>query len=343
MIADAQALHADALIVNGLIGSTAVPQHLGDPISLFGPMRAGNVTAGNLTVAPLDAGFTGAMQAMARTIAAIEASEDPLRIATSTDDIRAAKEEGGAAIILGFQNAKPLDDQLEHLDAFHRLGLRILQLTYQRRNLVADGCGEPADAGLSLFGRSVIQRCNELGILIDLSHVNDRATRETIELSADPVSFTHVNMRARHDVSRNKSDADIRALAERGGVVGINAVARLMSPTGRAEGATIEMFADQVDHVAELVGPDHVAIGLDINEGMTEADFMARRQGFLTRYPELRFGGDFPFEHYYVFGLTTMANLSIITEELVRRGWGAEDVRKVLGGNFMRLFDAVWR
>ena len=124
--------------------------------------------------------------------------------------------------------------------------------------------------------------------------------------------------------------------------MGINAVARLLTPTGRANGARLDDFVDQVDYLVELVGVDHVGLGLDISEGMTEADFLERRTTFLARYPELSAGGEFAFEHYYTDGLSTMANMQLITEGLVARGYADDDVLKILGGNFVRLFEAVW-
>jgi membrane dipeptidase len=259
------------------------------------------------------------------------------------EDLEAAKREGGAAIILGFQNSDPIEGSLAYLDLFHRLGVRIVQLTYQRRNLAADGGGEPANGGLSLFGRDLVAELNKLGILIDLSHTGERSTLEAIELSEAPVAITHSCLRHFNPVPRNASDDVIKALAARGGVFGMNAIARLISPKGRQEGATVEQFVDGIDYVVELVGIDHVGIGLDINEGLTPELFEERRKGFLTEFPELRMGGDFPFEHYYAFGLTSMANVALITDALVRRGYDDSDVLKILGGNFVRLFGEVWR
>ncbi len=224
-----------------------------------------------------------------------------------------------------------------------RLGLRICQLTYQRRNLAADGAGEPANAGLSLFGRELVAALNRNGVLIDLSHTGSRSTLETIELSEAPVAVTHACLQRFNPVPRNKSDEEIKALAARGGVFGMNAIARLLSPTGGQEGATIAQFVDQIDYLVELVGVDHVGLGLDISEGLTPELFEQRRKGFLTDFPELRLGGDFPYEHYYVFGLQSMASMRLITETLVERGYGDDDVLKILGGNFVRLFGEVWR
>ena len=142
---------------------------------------------------------------------------------------------------------------------------------------------------------------------------------------------------------RNKTDDEIKSLSARGGVFGMNAIARLISPTGGRDGATIAQFVDQIDYLVDLVGDDHIGLGLDISEGLTPELFEQRRRGFLTDFPELRVGGDFPFEHYYAFGLQSMASTQLITEELVARGYPDESVLKILGGNFIRLFGEVWR
>jgi membrane dipeptidase len=335
-------LHQSALIVNGLCSSSSVPKSPEAEFGLPSIMREGGVTAVNLTVSVHD-GYRTTCERLSHLLRAIERQADQgVRLARTAGDIAAAKEEGGAAVIVGFQNSDPIEGNLAYLDLFHRLGLRIVQLTYQRRNLAADGVGEPANAGLSVFGRELVAELNRLGILIDLSHTGERSTLEAIELSEAPVSITHSCLQRFNPVARNATDQEVKALAAKGGVFGMNAIARLISPTGREEGATVTQFVDQIDYLAELVGVDHIGIGLDINEGLTPELFEQRRKGFLTQFPELRMGGDFPFEHYYAFGLTTMAKTQLITEELVARRYPDEDVLKILGGNFMRLFDQVW-
>jgi membrane dipeptidase len=340
--ARARELHDRALVVNGLASAQVMPRAGEVPFDVPPAMREGGVTAVNFTVSYDDRDDFGVAAAeVAHVLRAIEETE-ATRLALTVDDIRAAKEAGEAAIVLGFQNANGIEDQLPYLEVFHRLGLRVLQLTYQRRNLLADGCGETANGGLSTFGRQVVGELNRLGILIDLSHTGERSTLETIELSAAPVAITHACLQKFNPIPRNKTEEEVKALAARGGVFGMNSIARFVSPKGREHGATIEQFVDQIDHLVELVGPDHVGIGLDINEGLTPELFEARRQGFLKQYSEIA-GGDFPFEHYYVFGLTSMANARLITETLVDRGYGDDDVLGILGGNFLRLFEEAWR
>jgi membrane dipeptidase len=185
-----------------------------------------------------------------------------------------------------------------------------------------------------------VAELNEAGVLIDLSHTGRRSTLEAIEASAVPVAITHACVHALTPHVRNKRDDVILALAERGGVFGVNAVARLVSPYGLARGARLSDLLDHVDYLVQLVGIDHVGLGLDISEGMTAEDFAARRTSFLAEYPEL--GGDFAFEHYYTDGLSSMAGMPTITDGLVERGYTEDDVLKVVGGNFLRVFAEAW-
>lgn len=336
-------LHDRAIVINGLSGSMALPRGKDAPFELPRLMREGGVTATNLTVSVHD-GFQQTCTNLAYLLQAIDRlADEGVRVIRTAADIRAAKEAGHAGIIIGFQNSDPFESRLEYVDLFHRLGLRICQLTYQRRNLAGDGTGEPANAGLSLYGRELVAELNRLGILIDLSHTGTAGCLETIQLSTAPVAVTHSCLKSFNDVSRNTDEEVAKGVARNGGVFGVNAIARLLSPTGRQEGATIAQYVDLVDYLVDLIGIDHVGIGLDVNEGLTPELFEARQKGFLSDFPELRMGGDFPFEHYYVFGLTSISKVRVITEELVRRDYSNEDVVKIIGGNFLRLFEQVWR
>ncbi len=334
-------LHRSAIIINGLGGGkVAMPDRRGGEFQLPSIMREGGVTSVNLTVAYLH-GFEISIEGLSWLLQAVDASEG-ISIARTVKDIEDAKRAGEATILVGFQNSDPIEGSLDKLDLFYRLGLRIMQLTYQRRNLVADGGGEPANGGLSVFGRELVAELNRLGVLIDLSHTGVRSTLDTIEASSVPVAFTHANLYTKNPVRRNKTDEEIKALAARGGVMGINSIARMISPEGWKRGATVHEFVDQIDYVVDLVGIDHVGIGLDISEGMSREDFELRRTtGFLGTYPELG-GGDFPYEYYYMTGVDSMAKAGLITEALVERGYSDDDVLKILGGNFLRLLGEVF-
>jgi membrane dipeptidase len=332
---DAAQLHAQSIVVNGL----AQPGHLE---IAYDAMLNGGVTVTNLTVAANE-NFAEGVRKLEFAVQAMEdhPRSDLLSITRNVDDIRRVHSNGGAGVMIGFQNADPIEDNLDYLSVFYRLGLRVLQLTYQRRNLLGDGNGEPGDAGLSIFGHQVIEECNRLGILIDLSHVGYRSTMEAIDASAQPVVFSHANLHAVNPIPRNKTDDQIKALVARGGVMGITSASRLMLPTGGQEGSDLSDYLDQIDYMVDLCGTDSVGIGLDISESMTQEEFIVRRATFLTKFPELKVGGDFPLENYFTRDLSSAAETPGITQGLAERGYSATDISKIIGGNFMRVFEAT--
>ena len=185
-------------------------------------------------------------------------------IALTAADIEKCKKEGKVAIIPGSQDGSIIEANVDNVDYLFRLGYRVIQLTYNRRNLIGDGCSERTDAGLSKLGIAVIERMNELGMLIDLSHVGPETTREATEFSNAPVCFTHANANALCEHFRNKSDEALKAVAEKGGVIGINVISSYTRTRPDVE-PDIEDYYNMMDYVVNLVGPDHVGIGTDIS------------------------------------------------------------------------------
>ena len=214
--AAARRLFDDAVVIDGLDTS-----NWGDE-QIFRDLRDGGVTAVNATCAIWE-GFEEALANITAWLRWFEDHADYIRPVRRVADIHAAKAEGRAGIILGWQNAAPVGNDVRRFRLFHALGVRIVQLTYNERNLFGNGCWERHDDGLSVLGLAAIREMNRLGILIDLSHVGDRTVLETIEHSEQPVAFTHANARSQTDYPRNKTDEAIRALTGRGGVVGANA------------------------------------------------------------------------------------------------------------------------
>ena len=304
--------------------------------AVYESLRAGGVTAINATIAVFEK-FDEELDIIARWNRRITARVGTLAQVRTTRDIERARAEGRTGIIFGWQNASPIEGDLGRLSLFHTLGVRIIQLTYNERNLLGNGCGECTDDGLSSFGADAVREMNRLGVLIDLSHVGDRTTLDAIELSKQPVSCTHSNSRSFFDHPRNKTDEALRLIAEKGGVIGATSWPPFLR-NGFA--STLKDYGDAVEDMIERVGIDHVGIGSDYTQDQTKEwfDVLMSFQG--TKFNPRRF--EYPDTVTHTAGLETPDKLPNVAVELARRGYGEAEIAKVLGGNWMRLFREVW-
>lgn len=276
---------------------------------------------------------------------AMIASDPKLELALTADDIAGAKARGNVAVVLGAQDSSFLGNRVSRLETFHRLGLRYMQLTYNYRNLVGDGCAEPVDAGLSAFGREVVKAMPQVGIVMDVSHAGPVTALEALKLAKAPSMASHSNPRALYENRRNVTDDVIRAIADTGGVVGCT----LPSPfnyAGGDEPPTLADFARAIEYVIDLVGEDHVAIGSDLvaTAGAYHPDLSAALRSDLyvvSGHYYGRFGLDPKLRK--VQGITAMREYPRLTELLLSRGHSEERVRKVIGGNLLRVYSAAWR
>jgi membrane dipeptidase len=234
-------------------------------------------------------------------------------------DVPRVKAEGKLGIIVGQQNSnhfRTVDD----VDAFYKLGQRVSQLTYHD-NLLGGGSTDPGEKGLTAYGGQVLTRMNQLGMAVDVSHCGDRTTLDVIEASAKPVLVTHSNCRALVPYSaRCKTDAAIRKMAARGGVLGVTLV-RLFVGTGAQ--VTIENVLDHVDHVVKVAGVEHVGLGTDVD--------LVGRDGAIA--PKKK--NDLDDVHY-------ARKIFELTEGLVRRKYSRDDIALILGGNFQRVLSEIW-
>lgn len=275
---------------------------------------------------------------------ALTARDERLVIAERPADIPAARAAGKKAIVLGAQDSLFIGNSLGRLDTFRRLGLRYMQLTYNERNLVGDGCAEPTDAGLSRFGRELVKAMPAAGIVMDVTHAGPRTALEALKLAGAPAIASHANPRGLYDNPRNVSDDVIRAIADTGGVVGCT----LPSPFNYRGGdqlPTLADFAAAIEYVIDLVGDDHVAIGSDLvaTAGAYHPDLSRRLRPDLyavsgTFYG--RFGIDPQVRK--VQGVTAMREYPVLTRLLLDRGHDAERVRKITGLNLLRVYEAAW-
>ena len=258
------------------------------------------------------------LQVMGYSLSEIEKNSDKLEVVTKAEEIY--RNHGKKiSVIIGFEGGEAIDQDLRLLRMFYRLGLRRLTLCWNNRNAIADGVRwQRSKGGLTEFGASVVEECNKLGILVDVSHLTDPGFWDVLEVSKDPVIASHSNCRALCPSMRNLTDEMIKALAEKGGVIGVNyaqffLIGREELKKGKV--ATVETVVDHIDHIVEVTGSvDHVGLGSDFDG--------------VPRVAE---------------GLEDVSKLPNLTKSLVARGYSDQEIEKILGGNFLRVIKAVWK
>jgi membrane dipeptidase len=263
-------------------------------------------------------------------------------LARSFSDIDKAKQAGRAAVILHAQGGDLLENEVDLVDAFKALGVGILQLTYNEKNRIGDGAGERTDAGLSHFGLKVVARSNDVGVVVDCSHTGARTTLEAMEVSTKPVVFSHANPKAVFDTARNITDEQIKAVAATGGLTGVVGFPAFVSADPKP---TLDQMIDHMAYVADLVGIAHVALGIDYFLGQSGvADDEAAVRDYEGRLAEGRWRrADYPAPPYhYPEGIEMPDKLPNLTVRMAERGFSEDEIRAVLGGNWMRVLRACW-
>jgi membrane dipeptidase len=249
-------------------------------------------------------------------------------------DLDRAKAEGKVGLIMGLQNSDHFDD-VKDVELFHGLGQRCSQLTYNEMNRLGAGCTERVDGGVSDYGAAIIAEMNRVGMLVDTSHCGDRTTLDGVALSKGPIAITHSNCRAISHHPRGKTDEAIVALAKKGGVMGISGVRNFVSDH---EPTTLGNIVDHIEHVAKLVGVQHVGIGSDADlhgyDALPADQYKRLKESYKSSYG---FRDKIDIE-----GFDHPRKFFTLTDEMLRRGWKDSDISLVLGGNFRRLLGEVW-
>ena len=252
-------------------------------------------------------------------------------------DILEAKRQHKVGIIFGFQNCSPIEDDLKKVQSLHDLGVRIMQLSYNNQSLLATGCYEDKDAGITRFGREVIKEMNRVGMVIDMSHSAEQSTLEAIELSERPIAITHANPSFFHPALRNKSDAVLRALGQSGGMLGFS-----MYPFHLKNGGdcTLRDFCEMIAQTADLMGIDHVAIGSDLCQNWDYKVLEWMRSGRWTAGVDYGEGSaanaDWPQQPSW---FSCCGDIMNVAEGLRDIGFREEDVAKVMGRNWLHFFE----
>jgi membrane dipeptidase len=266
---------------------------------------------------------------------------DVTKVFTAANIVQ-AKRDGKIGIIYGFQNGLMLGDKPERVDVFADLGVRVFQLTYNPANTLGDGSMAPQNRGLTPLGREIVARLNDNRVMVDLSHSGQNTCLEAARLSRQPVSINHTGCRALTDLPRNKTDEELRLVADKGGFVGIYFMPFLRRD-GRITGADV---VDHIEHAINVCGEDHVGIGTD--GSITQIDDMAAYRGKLAKEVEERrkagigAAGEGPDTLPFAIDMRGPTQFTDLAQRLQARGHSADRVDKILGGNFLRYAQDVW-
>jgi membrane dipeptidase len=319
-------LHADMIVIDGLIISRWSR-------AVFEDMRRGGLTAANCTCSVWE-GFEATMRNIAEWKRWFREHSDLIMPVRTAADIRRAKQAGKTGIVLGFQNVSAFEDRLGYIQLFKEVGVGVVQLAYNTQNLIGTGCYETVDRGLSDFGREAVAEMNRVGILCDLSHVGAKTSEDTILASTKPVAYTHIAPAALKAHPRNKSDAQIRFIAERGGFVGVT-----MFPPFLARGAkaTVDDYVAAIDHVVSVAGEECVGIGTDFTQDQDRAffDWLTHDKGYARELVE--FG-----EIVNPEGIRRIGDFPNLTAAMERARWPERKIRKIMGENWLRVLGEVW-
>lgn len=254
-----------------------------------------------------------------------------LIVCKSYQEILRAREAGRIALLITMEGVEPLGTDLDLLRVFYELGVRSIGLTHVRRNAAGSGgvfaASGSARDGLTSFGRDLLQACEALGIMVDLAHINPAGFDEIFACTTKPLTVSHSNARRYHDIERNLSDAQIKMVGERRGVIGINAV--LVS--AQQEEATLDRYVDHIEHVAGLIGIDGVGIGFDFFEFLVRQWSQAEQEELAAKLTKPTF----------IPGLTNHSHARNLTRKLIERGFEDEQIKKILFGNWMRILEQL--
>ena len=332
--ADVRRVHESAVVIDAVCPLASEGEHLNR-------YRKGGVTVVTPTIAagPEDAITT--LKKLGFWHGMLSSRSDLLAIRTAADVLK-AKETGKLGILLAFQGADAIHDDVDLIDAYKGLGVGIIQLTYNAQNRIGCGCEVENDTGLTEFGREVVERMNAARVIVDCSHTGYRTSRNAIDASSAPVIFTHANPHGVHPIRRNIKDDLIKAAAATGGVIGVAGYPPFVSSNQRP---SLDDLLKHITYLVDLVGVDHVGLGLDYFTGQDGIVTLAEAQAtydFMIKAGVWSADNYGPPPYIYPQRIETPDTLPNLTAGLLARGFSEEEVRKILGANWLRVFEAVW-
>ena len=307
---------------------------------IFREMHAGGVAAVHVTICYHE-DFRETVKNIADWNRMFERFPDLIVPGRTAEDVRSAHAIGKTAIIFGFQNCSPIEDDISLVEICHQLGARFMQLSYNNQSLLATGCYEDNDTGITRMGRQVIAEMNRVGLVVDMSHSGERSTLEAIEISDRPIAITHANPASWHPALRNKSDKVLKVLGDSGGMLGFSVYPHHLKDKSAC---TLESFCAMVARTADLMGIDHIGIGSDLCQDQPDSVVEWMRVGRWTKDIDYGEGSasdaGFPPMPPWFGGNLDFGN---IADGLRTFGFADTDVEKVMGGNWLRFFEDSFR
>ena len=303
---------------------------------IFRQMREGGVDAVHVTIAYHEM-FRETVTNIEQWNRWFETFPDLIFQGRTGDDVRRARREGRTAIFFGFQNPSPIEDDIGLVEICHMLGARFMQLTYNNQSLLATGCYEAEDPGLTRFGRQAIKEMNRVGLVIDMSHSAERSSLEAIETSERPIAITHANPDWWHPARRNKSDRLIRALTETGGMIGFS-----LYPHHLKDGSqcSLQSFCQMIAQAAERYGVSALGIGSDLCQDQPDSVVEWMRNGRWSRETDFGEGSaanpGFPDQPTWFQGIKDFPNLAKGLHDI---GFSETETDAIMGGNWLRFYD----
>ncbi|MBU2510839.1 dipeptidase [bacterium] len=335
----AEKIHEEAIIIDATCPLAVLDQYHDN-------YRAGGVTVVAATVG-YGVGDIGNINFTVRNLGnwykRFRENPDKLHFVKSVNDIFQAKKEGKLGVIFHFQGSAPFEDDINMVEVYHRLGVRMCQLCYNAKDLVGCGCAVEEDTGLTEYGAKIIGEMNRLGIVVDCAHTGYKTTMDAIEASTSPVIISHGNAKAICNNRRNLEDELIQAIARKGGVVGFNGFPGFVADKPRP---TLDDMLDHVDYMAKLVGPENISVGIDYYEyqaGVVDDDTANLIYNYLLESGSWN-TTDYPAPPwYYPEGLEMPEKLVNLTIGLYKRGYSEDEIKGILGLNIIRVFRKIWK
>ncbi|MFC2968518.1 membrane dipeptidase [Acidimangrovimonas pyrenivorans] len=303
---------------------------------IFRQMRAGGVDAVHVTVTYHET-FRETVQVIERWNRWFERFPELIFPGRSAADVTRARETGRTAIFFGAQNPSCIEDDIGLVEVLHTLGLRFMQLSYNNQSLLASGCYEDDDTGLTRMGRAVVAEMNRVGLVVDMSHSGERSTLEAIEQSSRPIAITHANPARWHPARRNKSDTVLRALAGSGGMLGFSVYPHHLKG---GSACRLQGYCEMIARTADLMGIERVGIGTDLCQDQPDSVVEWMRVGRWTKAPDYGEGSaDAPGFPPMPDWFADNRDFGRIAEGLRATGMDAAEVAAVMGGNWLRFFE----